>query len=57
MRANVVVFVPEAIEGPLLGREAGTGRRGGFLLEGAMHSLVASVLIRAPWGDALMADS
>ncbi len=57
MRPLGVEFLDEGIEAGLLLQEIHAWRAGGFALEGAMHALMASVLLRAAWLDALDVDA
>src|SRR5215469_9035500 len=56
-RPLVVVAVDEVVELGLLLQEVAAGRFGGLQLQGQMHALVAAVLLRATWLDALDLDS
>ena len=57
MRGLVVVAVDEVIELGLLLQEVAAGWLGGLELKGQMHALVAAVLLRATWLDALDLDT
>jgi len=52
-----VVDASEAVEPSLLGAEVRAGWRGGALLEGSMHALVAAVLVRLSGLDELGGDA
>ena len=56
MRALVVEDLAELVEPTLLRSLIGCRRIGGFLLEGQVHSLVATVLIRSTRLDVLRLD-
>ena len=53
----MLVAVDEVVELGLLLQEVAAGRLGGLHLQGQMHALVAAVLLRATWLDALDLDS
>ena len=57
MRPLVVEALDEVIELGLLLQEVAAGRLGGFELQGQMHALMAAVLLRMAWFDALDLDA
>ena len=57
MRSLLIVNVHELIEATLLLQEVEGGRLGSLLLQGEVHTLVASVLFGVTWLDALDADA
>ncbi len=57
MRPFIVEAFDEVIELGLLLQEVAAGRLGGLELQGEMHALMASVLLRMAWLDALDLDA
>ena len=57
MRSFVIVNPDELVEAFLLLQEVEGCGLGGFLLEGQVHALVATVLLRMARLDALQADA
>ena len=54
---ELVELLAEVVELVLLGSQAGSGRDGGLLLEGAVHPLVDSVLLGPTGLDELRIDA
>ena len=57
MRPFGVELGREGVEAGLLLQGVGAGRSSGFLLEREVHALVAAVLLRVAWLDALDRDA
>jgi hypothetical protein len=57
MRSHMVVLMAEPVEGTLLGAHVMAGRSCSLFLERAVHSFMASVLLRAAGFDALRCDA
>src|SRR5438876_11421736 len=57
MRSLVVVLAAKAVKGALLGTEVGLGRIGRGRFKGAVHALMAAILLRLPQVDTLGQDA
>src|ERR1700722_1173402 len=56
-RTELVILLAKLVEGPLLRSPVGPRRRDRRFLQGAMHALVSSVLLRMSWLDPLRHDA
>ena len=57
MGTLVVVFLPKAVEGPLLGGERGARRPNRAALQGLVHAFVGAVLLRMRGQDPLVLNA
>ena len=57
MRTHLIEFTAHPIEATLLRCRRGRGRRGRFLLQRQMESLMSPVLLRVPWINPIELDA
>jgi len=57
MRRFVIELLQESVELGLLLQKVGAGGRGGFFLQGQMHTFLPAVLLRMTGPDALNGDA